>query len=272
MKMDIDLKIIKPTNELRLACFGNDNILRTIKYGTTYGFDGLLTLLGQINNDWNQIINITFDYRDLIDKLVLNQKLTIEQKKTLVSLKKIIKTKSNKQIETELYNLLLDYKTKVAKNIFIELSKLYTPTNANLSLFGVNTRIGFGGSATKYSFYISTNNLNSIPKHKEHIFALITHELIHTINSNNCVYKNIRPKLKNQFSNNYFSETFTDTITNIVMYKAGYSKEKYPNYRYPENKNSCELEDKLRLLYDSWNKSTKKEKFIEFIYKRADKL
>ncbi len=274
MVVEINLKLIKPSKELRLACFGYDNIGKTRKYGPRAGLDGYLKLFSCINKDWELILGPDAHYRELIDKVIL-KKLNSKDKQLLKSLKKIVKIKLYPKVERLLNKELIKYKEKIFPKIISEFDKIYTPTKAKLVVFSVSSRTDYGGSATEHSYYLSADNLERVKKCSKDNdnYHLITHELIHAINSNNSIYKNIEKRISSdKRSNNHsdFSEVFTETITNIVCYNAGLEKAKWRSYRYPESKKACLFEDELRKHYETWEKqkTKNKPKFIEYLDKK----
>jgi len=98
--------------------------------------------------------------------------------------------------------------------------------------------------------------------------------MIHTVNSNNDIFKKINVYLNNNNLSTYiFSETFTKTIENICMYKLGCNKVKYPTYRFNNFKEKT-VENNIRKLYDSWEKTKgkNKEKFIVYLEKNIKKI
>ena len=274
MVVEINLKLIKPSKELRLACFGYDNITRARKYGPKSGVDGYLKLFSCINKDWELILGPDAHYRDLIDKVIL-KKLNSKDKQLLKSLSKVVKIKSYPEVEKILNAELIKYKKEVLKKIIPEFEEIYTPTKTELTIFSVSSRTDYGGSATEHSYYLSADDIDRVKKcSKENDNNhLITHELIHVINSSNSIYKKIDKRINaNKRSNNYydFPEVFTETITNVVCYNAGLDKNKWRSYRFPGNKRACTFEDELRKHYDTWEKLKGKDKpkFIEHLDKQ----
>lgn len=274
MVVEINLKLIKPSKELRLACFGYDNICKTRKYAPNAGLDGYLKLFSCISKEWELVLGPDAHYRELIDRIIL-KKLNSKDKQLLKALEKVIKIKNNPEIDKILNKELIKYKEKTLPNVIPEFNKIYTPTKVNLVIFSVSSRTDYGGSATDQSYYLSADNINKVnkcSKNNDNDY-LITHELIHAINSNNSLYKNIEKRINsNRRSNKYsdFSEVFTETITNVVCYNTGLEKIKWRSYRYPQNRKACLFEDELRKYYESWNnlKTKNKPKFIEYLDKK----
>lgn len=273
MVVEINLKFIKPSKELRLACFGYDNIGKTRKYSPQLGLDGYLKLFSCISKDWDLILGPDAHYRELVDK-VITKKLNSKDKQLLKSLKKIVKVKNYPKVEKCLNEELIKYKEKTLPSIIPEFDKIYTPTKAKLFIFSVSSRAEYGGSATDHSYYLSADSLDRVKKcaKENDNYHLITHELIHVINSNNSIYKKIENKIKSYDRPNRFydfSEIFTETITNVICYKSGLEKNKWRSYRYSENRKACILEDRLRKQYTTWEKlkAKNKPKFIEYLDK-----
>lgn len=274
MVVEINLKLIKPSKELRLACFGYDNIGKTRKHAPRVGLDGYLKLFSCISKDWELVLGPDAHYRELIDKVVTN-KLNSKDKQLLKSLEKIVKVKNYPLVEKILNKELIKYKEKTLSKIIQEFDKIYTSTKANLVIFSVSSRTDYGGSATDNSYYLSADDINRVNKCSKDNdnYYLITHELIHVINSNNSIYRDIEKRTSSdKRSNNYsdFSEVFTETITNVVLYNSGLEKAKWRSYRYPQSKKACLFEDELRKHYETWEKlqGKTKPKFIEYLNKK----
>lgn len=276
MVVEINLKLIKPSKDLRLACFGYDNVCKTRKYASIAGLDGYLKLFSCISKEWELVLGPDTHYREMIDRIIL-KKQNSKDKQLLKSLEKVVKIKKYPEVEKILNKELVKYKEKTLPKVVPEFNKIYTPTKVNLVMFSVSSRTDYGGSATDQSYYLSADDLNKVnkcSKNNDNDY-LITHELIHAINSNNSVYKNIEKRINsNRRSNKYsdFSEVFTETITNVVCYNAGLEKIKWRSYRYPQNRKACLFEDELRKHYESWNniKTKNKPKFIEYLDKKLN--
>lgn len=273
MVVEINLKLIKPSKELRLACFGYDNIGKTRKYGPRAGLDGYLKLFSCINKDWELILGPDAHYRELIDRIIL-KKLNSKDKQLLKSLSKVVKIKNYQNVEKVLNEELIKYKDKILKKVIPEFEKIYTSTKAELTIFSVSSRTDFGGSATEHSYYLSADDVERVKKcSKENDnYHLITHELIHVINYNNSIYKTLEKRLnQDKRLNNHsdFNEIFTETITNVVCYNAGLDKNKWRSYRYPQSRKACLFEDELRKHYELWGKlkDKSKPKFIDYLDK-----
>ncbi len=274
MVVEINLKLIKPSKELRLACFGYDNIGKTRKYAPPMGLDGYLKLFSCISKDWELVLGPDAHYRDLIDKIIL-KKLNSKDKQLLKSLEKVVTVKNYPKVEKLLEKELIKYKEKNLPKIIHEFEKIFTPTKVKLVIFSTSSRTDYGGSATDNCYYLSADDLDRVKKcaKENDNYHLITHELIHAINFSNPIYKKISGRINSYKKPNRFydfSEIFTETITNIVCYNAGLEKTKWRSYRYPQNRKACLFEDELRKHYDSWEslKTKNKPKFIEYLDKQ----
>jgi hypothetical protein len=278
MSVDIKLNLIKPSKDLRLACNAYDVISCSCANAERLGFRTLIDLLRHTNKNLKIAIDYSRKYSSLIDKIVLKKKLDKEDIKVLKVLDKLFPININKDYEKIFNNYFLEYIDKIHLKVINIFFDIFTDTKAQINVFSIsNTRNGWGGSATVNSYFLSIHNDVDILKiDKSKIFSIIIHEMIHTVNSNNDIFKRINIYLKDNnlpIHSNSFSETFTKTIENICMYKLGYNKEKYPKYRF-NSSNERFLEDKIRKVYDSWEKvrGKNKDKFIVYLEKNIDKV
>jgi len=273
MVVEINFKLIKPSKELRLACFGYDNIGKTRKYASRAGLDGYLKLFSCINKDWELILSPDAHYRELVNKVILN-KLNSKDLQIIKALERIVTIKPLPKVEIVLNEELKKYKEKTLSKLLPEFEKIFTSTKVNFVVFSVSSRTDYGGSAVDDGFYLSSDDLAKVKRSSknESNYYLITHELIHVINANNSIFKKIAKRIgSNKISNKFFdfNEIFTETITNVVCYKAGLDKNKWSSYRYPENRKACLFEDELRKHYEFWDnlEGKNKPKFIEYLDK-----
>lgn len=271
MSVDIKLKLIKPSKDLRLACTAYSVISASFSNAQRLGLLSLVDLLRYTNKDLKIAIDYSRKYYDLIDKIVLEKKLDKDDKKVLRVLDKLFTININKKDEEIFNNYLLKFNNDLNKTTKI-LSELFTDTKVNLNVFCLsNIRYNWGGSATKKSFFLTIHDDIDISKiNKKNVYCVIIHEMIHTINSNNDVYKRMILDFKNKnkpINQSSFNETFTKTIENVCMYKLGYNKNKFESYRFNSLKEKV-LEDKIRKIYLSWEKTKKKDKFIQYFEKK----
>jgi hypothetical protein len=278
MSVDIKLNLIKPSKDLRLACMGYNYISRAISYSRKYNLGDLLDLIFFVNKKYYPLISNQINYRNLIDSIIAKKKITKKQKDNLNLLKKLFPIVINKKSEDYFNDILIEFKEKEFIKVSKYLEQIYTSTKSDITLFCVNnSRNGFGGSATNTSFHISiSDNLDYKEYTYNRLFVLFFHEIIHVINLNNEIYTKIEKYVLDKYGkikSNSFSETFTSTIENIIAYKLGYNNKKYYRYRYID-KEDCILEDNIRKLYDSWEKTkgNNKEKFIVYLEKNIKKI
>lgn len=267
MVVEINFKLIKPSKELRLACFGYENISSFRKTSDKYNFGGLYKLFSCISDDFVTVMDTNISYKTLIDKIIQNKKLNSKEKKVIIALERLIKIKPNNQIE-EINNKEFKKYISNLKVVDNELDSIFTSTKVSLKVFAVSSKKEFGGSATDFTIYLSADNLRITKKRaKENKnFWVITHELIHAINSRNKIFKKINKRYPSSFE---FNELFTQTVSSIITHKLKISKDRWRGYRYPAHAQNCAFEDKIRNLYDSWVSLPvkAKPKFIEYLDK-----
>lgn len=278
MSVDIKLNLIKPSKDLRLACIGYNYISRAMSYTAKYDLTDLFDLIFLLNKEYSPLIKNKVNYKDLIDDILNNKKLNKNQKDNLLLLNKLFPVIINKKSEKYFNDILIEFKEKEYVKLNKYLNKIYTSTKGKINLFCANNaRNGYGGSATATSFHISiSDNIDYKKYTKNRLFVLIFHEMIHVINSNNEIYNKIEKYILTKYGkikSNSFSETFTGTIENILAYKLGYNRERYSRYRYNDTEDKI-LEDKIRKLYDSWEKikGKNKDKFIVYLEKNIKKV
>jgi len=278
MSVDIKLNLIKPSKDLRLACKAYCNIDKVYTFANKNQLKEMVDLIFLINKDYSIISTNRLNYKNLIDNIVNKKKLSNIEKKHLIVLKKLFPIVINKKSEDFLNTFITNFKEKELKIIKPYLDVIYNSTKVSSTFFVANnTRPGFGGSATNLSFHISIGDDVDYRKFtKNRIYILLIHELIHVINSNNEIYNRIEKYILDKYGGikkQSFSETFTSTIENILAYKLGYNKEKYARYRY-NDKEDIILEDKIRKVYNSWEKlkGKNKDKFIVYLEKNIKKI
>lgn len=271
MSVDIKLNLIKPSKDLLAAAYVYTVISRAHHYLNQNQEDVLVTF-SFINKDWYNVINNIHSARNICTKLIVNQKLDFREKKIVSFYKKAIKTESFKvdKIYSEKLNMYQKYIFPKLKGL---LDSIFTTTISKLELnlcFIYQPLVkNIKGSALKTGiiFNVSNNFEN-----EGGFISLITHELIHVICNNNSDYIRLIEKVNHS---NKFDETFTSTIENLCMYSLNLNDVKYKYYRYDgriRDDDACKMEDKIRKVYDSWEKSKSKDKFIVYLEKNIKKV
>jgi len=275
MSVDIKLNLIKPSKDL-VNCSLGYHIFSPVKEDRSS--IPMLRLLTLMNNDFNSLLNNQNYYDSTIKKLILNKKLTSCEKNLVKLTNKVIKAKIDYTIDKKFSDIYFNkYKIEVLPKLTKILESLFLDLSIELYVYFTDDPFkgGSGGSVTDIGFYLSLSKvfLESNNHQYSIIFRIFTHELLHSVNDNSKEYLSIKQKL-NKKDIHLFSEILTSTIENICMYELGYSDCKYLNYRYNLDPACCRVEDRLREVYDSWEKvrGKNKDKFIVYLEKNIDKV
>lgn len=273
MTVKIDLKIKEPNKDILATAYCYTVLSRAKAYLNQNIIDGLVAF-SFINKDWFEVID-NIKYSDkMINKLINNQKLTIKEQKILKSYKKVINIPKIK-IDKIYYDQIEEYK-KIIPKIEKILEDVFTDVKVNISVYFIYQPLvgSMKGSALKNGIILSVENNHKKKDQLKGISTLITHEIIHTLCSAHKEYQEIYKKTK---KSQIFNETFTSTIENICMYKLKINKNKYQRYRYDgriRDEEACKMEDKIRKLYNSWEKLKSKNKtdFVRYLGQNIKKI
>jgi len=269
MSVKINLKIVKPSKDL-FSCAYVYTVMDRGKHYLNPNSRDLMVMFSFINKDWFNVINNIDISRSLCEKLIGKERLATKEKRIVGYYDKVINIPKIKisKIYSEKINI---FKKEIIPKIENILEPIFSDTTAKANVFFTyKPLVGyFGGCAFKNGVIFSVeNNFDS----DDWFFRLATHELIHVVCNNNVDYKKLCNNVKDY---NIFDEVFTSTLENICMYKLGYEKKKFVVYRYGgriRDNEACQQEDKIRLLYDTWEKSRSKQKFVEYLSENLGKL
>lgn len=271
MSVDIKLNLIKPSKDLLAAAYVYTVISRANHYLNQNQKDILVTF-SFINKDWYNVINNLNFARDICTKLIINQKLNSKETKVLSYYKKAIKTESFK-VDKIYSKKLNEYQKHILPKLKKLFNSIFTNTTNNLELnlcFIYQPLVGeTKGSALKTGIIFNVDNNF---KNENKFISLITNELIHVICDNNSDYIKLIEKVNYNYK---FNEAFTSTIENLCMYSLKLNDVKYKYYRYDgliRDDAACKMEDKIRKVYDSWEKSKSKDNFVVYLDKNLKKV
>lgn len=79
---------------------------------------------------------------------------------------------------------------------------------------------------------------------------VLPHEIIHVLNKKSGL-SNILAKIKAKTGQNA-EEAFTNTITNLVLWRAGVQESMFEGYYQPSWEDLCKLEDRMREIVKEW--------------------
>jgi hypothetical protein len=276
-KIKIDLKLIKKPSKQLLACAAMHTIFSRIKHYSNKNNIDLLAAFTYINKDWYYVLNNIDESRKITTKLFDNKKLNKKEELFVKSSLKVYR--SYKKVDPIYYDLIKEYKQEILPKVENILQTIFTKTNISLKIIFLYQPLvqTTKGSSFKNGIVFNVENKNI---HKKHFYSILTHEIVHSICSNNSEYQKLYSSKKLNLktlrkSKSIFNETFTSTIENIFLYKLGLEKELFSYYRYEGsiyNKKACKMEDNIRDLYLKWNKSKNKVNFINYLSKNVDEV
>jgi hypothetical protein len=264
MVIKINLKEIKPTKDL-LVCSYICTVISRAKAYLNQNQTDVLVMFSLLNKDWNRVLDNTQLAKKIIQKIIEQKRLTLEEKEYLVFAKKAIYL-SSKKVDGIYLKKLEEYKQIIPKLEKV-LSKTFTNTKADIYTFFMYQPVvkSLKGTSLKNLIVFSVENNHTLENLD--LRHILTHEIIHSVCSNNDNYQKLYKKHK---QSRIFNETFTETITNVCLYKLKVTKKKYATYRFEGriyDEKACKLEDKIRKKYDAWEKSKSKECFVEYLNK-----
>lgn len=273
MNINVNLKIIKDSKDIKYACLGYITFTKLITSSRRYGMSPIMTVISMLNKDIEYLIKYDSNhtFRSLIDKLSLNQKLSKEDKLAIKKLKKLKKIKENKE-HNKVVNKYLEKYVLEFKKITKIFEKIYDKVEADLNILTVsNVNMRKGGTATNHTCIFETEDATDMKNIYNSIKQILTHEIIHSCNKQCKTYMNLKNKIqKNNYSKNVeqniFEESFTSIIEQICSYELKISKDLFDHY-YFRNKVEQKTEEKIRKIYKKYKASKNKKSFVEYLSK-----
>jgi hypothetical protein len=278
-KIKIDLKLIKKPNKRLLACISMYTIFSRAKHYCNQNNMDLLVGFSLINKDWYHVLDHIDESREICTKLFDNKKLNKNETKFVKSSLKVYR--SYNKVDPIYYNIIEDYKKEILSKVEDILKPIFSSTNISLKIiFIYQPLVGtIKGSSFKNGIAFNIENKNVS---KDRFYSILSHEIIHSVCSNNKeyskLYRSNKLNLKNlRKSKSIFNETFTTTIENIILYNLGLEKKLFSKYRFSGqiyNLKACKMEDNIRNVYIKWNKLRSKNKinFVKYLSKNIDEI